>query len=201
MSPLIRALTISSKKIKTQWGILMSNDLRGKLLQLCGIVILAIAFFMDTTVNTGMGSVYNIGLLAKQNNNYLLGGIALIAGIILDLHSKNEFKKDSTEANLEANRKNNELENLKAADEALYIESEEKSDDRITGLDLTIFWGAIILGVLFCDGFTLLIGGSLILLAFVFLGYRHYVYRNQIIEEMKAAKNISTFASNLNPKK
>lgn len=173
----------------------MDIKLIGKILRTLGYGLLFAAYMMDTTVDSGAGRVHNIGLLSQQQTLYLLGALSLIAGIFVYVLSKNELKKDPTEADSEANRENNELENRKAADEALYIESGEKSDDRITGLDLTIFWGAIILGVLLCDSFPLWIGGSLILLSFIFLGNKLSLYQKQIISEMKVAKNKSIASS------
>lgn len=172
----------------------MSNDLRGKLLQLCGIVLLAIAFFMDTTVDTGMGSVYNIGLLAKQNNAYLLGALSLIAGIILDLHTKKEPKKEQTEAEIEedlkADRESDELEQRRAADEVLYIQSGEKF--HLSNLDYSLVWILIILAAFQADqawwrivAFLLLAGG--------YAGYKEHIFKKKIIAEMKA-KNIEPIA-------
>lgn len=165
----------------------MSNDLRGKILQLCGIVLLACAFFMDTTVDTGYGKVHNLGLLAKQSNTYLLGALALIAGIILGLHSKKEPKKEQTEAEIEedlkADRESDELEQRRAADEALYIKSGEKF--QLSNLDYSLCWLLLILAAFQADqawwrivAFILLAGG--------YAGYKKHIFKKKIIAEMKA---------------
>lgn len=175
----------------------MSDDLRGKLLQLCGIVLLAIAFFMDTTVNTGMGSVYNIGLLAKQNNLYLLGGVALIAGIIFDLHSKKEPNKEQTEAKIEedskADRESDELEQRRAADEAIYIQSGEKF--QLSNFDYSIVAILLILAALQTDQAWWRIVAFLIPAGGLF-SYKQHIFKKKIIAEMKA-KNIEPIADHL----
>jgi transcription initiation factor TFIIIB Brf1 subunit/transcription initiation factor TFIIB len=58
--------------------------------KIIGIVLIAVSVFnivngrsMETTVSTDSGQVYSIGLIQKQNQRVQVGGIALIAGIIL----------------------------------------------------------------------------------------------------------------------
>lgn len=169
----------------------MDAKLVGKILRVLGYGLLFVASMMDTTVEIGYGRVHNIGLLSQQQTLFLLGGISLIAGVFLYAFEKQAPKKELTAIS----RKNNELKKQQATDEALYVASGEKSDDRVTGLDLTIFWGLIILGVLFCDSSPLWIGGSLILLSFIFLGNKLSLYKKQIISEMKVAKNKTIAAS------
>ena len=48
-----------------------------------GVVLLLIAFTMDTSVGPSYGRVHNIGLLSKQNNYIILGSILLVGGLII----------------------------------------------------------------------------------------------------------------------
>lgn len=52
-------------------------------LVLLGVAIALIAFNMDTTVGTNAGRVHNIGLQSQQQMLLILGGIAILAGVIL----------------------------------------------------------------------------------------------------------------------
>ncbi|WP_229007891.1 hypothetical protein [Methylophilus sp. Leaf408] len=70
-----------------------------KLLIFLGIALVAIAFFMDTSVSSRYGRVHNIGLVSQQQNLLILGGIAFLAGIILiATNSKPKFL-EHTQAN------------------------------------------------------------------------------------------------------
>jgi hypothetical protein len=60
----------------------------GTPLIISGLIILLWASFMDTTVNTGFGAMHNVGLLQQRTHTLLLGGILLIAGLVLQGKSK-----------------------------------------------------------------------------------------------------------------
>ncbi|MBW4524102.1 MAG: hypothetical protein KME18_02745 [Phormidium tanganyikae FI6-MK23] len=66
--------TVKPNTKKKTWGVV---------LVIFGALVTVSAFHMDTTVSTKYGSVHNIGLMQKQNNNIQLGGIIFVAGIIL----------------------------------------------------------------------------------------------------------------------
>lgn len=55
----------------------------GKVLMVVGALITMSGCSMDTTVATGSGHVYNIGLINEQNQRTQLGGITFVAGVIL----------------------------------------------------------------------------------------------------------------------
>ncbi len=57
-----------------------------------GVIIGLIGLFLDTTVQTGMGRVHNLGLMNLQSNLILLAGILLVIGVLLLL-----FKSKNTE--------------------------------------------------------------------------------------------------------
>lgn len=60
-----------------------------KFLVIFGIVLVVIAFTMDTSVSSGYSRVYNIGLMSQQQNLLLVGGLAFIGGIILIATDRN----------------------------------------------------------------------------------------------------------------
>jgi hypothetical protein len=68
-----RALT-SSRSSKRDFG---------SVLIVIGMILAVHGCAMDTTVSTGYGSVHNIGLMEKQNQQIYLGGVVFLAGIIL----------------------------------------------------------------------------------------------------------------------
>ena len=50
----------------------------------CGVLLLAFGFFMDTTVPSVFGDrIYNLGLQARQQSLLITGGVLLIAGVLL----------------------------------------------------------------------------------------------------------------------
>jgi hypothetical protein len=55
----------------------------GSVLIALGVILVFHGCAMDTTVSTGYGSVHNVGLIEKQNQQVYLGGIAFLAGVIL----------------------------------------------------------------------------------------------------------------------
>lgn len=61
----------------------------GILVSVAATILLFIAFRMDTSVSTGFGSrVNNLGLMNDQRNLILLGGVALVVGVILLIVSR-----------------------------------------------------------------------------------------------------------------
>jgi len=82
----------------------MDVKLIGNIIRALGIGLLFAAYMMDTTIDTGDGRVYNIGLLSQQNTLSLVGALFLIAGIFLYVLSKDSPKKGPTETELEADR-------------------------------------------------------------------------------------------------
>ncbi len=48
-----------------------------------GILLLIVAMSMDVTVGTGMGRVNNLGLIAERQNLTTIGGILLMAGLVM----------------------------------------------------------------------------------------------------------------------
>ena len=80
----------------------MDIKLIGKILRALGGGLLFVAYMMDTTVDTGYGRAYNIGLLSQQQTLSLLGALSLIAGIFVYVLAKDVHKKELTEVELEA---------------------------------------------------------------------------------------------------
>lgn len=70
----------------------------GKPLVFMGVVLLLIAFNMDTSVESGYGRVHNIGLMSKQNNFMIFGSILLVAGLIISVikDNSNQSSDEST---------------------------------------------------------------------------------------------------------
>ena len=60
----------------------------GKPLIALGVILLLVAFNMDTSVESGYGRVNNIGLMSRQSNYLILGGLFFLAGIIISVSSK-----------------------------------------------------------------------------------------------------------------
>lgn len=69
----------------------------GRILIFFGCIYILLGMFTGTTVSTPFGEVHNIGLMEKKQNHFLLGGLLLIAGLILKTRSQN--KSDNDEAN------------------------------------------------------------------------------------------------------
>ena len=165
----------------------MNNELIGNISKLLGVLLLSKAFFMDTTVNTGMGRVHNLGLLAKQNNLYLLGALFLIAGIFIHILTKKDPEKNltkaETEEDLKADRESDELEKQRAADEALYVQSGEKF--LLSNFDYALAVILFILAMLFSI-ISWWIVGFFILLLGLFLNHKEQIFKKKIIAEMKA---------------
>jgi len=69
------------KARKFQKGSDMKN-LPGGLIS-AGLAMLVLGVFKRTTVETGWGTVHNIGLMQQQDNLLFIGAVALVAGLIL----------------------------------------------------------------------------------------------------------------------
>lgn len=84
----------------------------GIFLTVVGILWLALALGMDTTVGVSTGRVYNIGLLEARRNHLMLGGLTTLIGIILTIFGEKRPHPQNKAIKEEASRA--EMEDLKA---------------------------------------------------------------------------------------
>src|SRR6185437_15968929 len=54
----------------------------------CGLIILIFGFFKNTTVDTPLGQIHNIGLMQQSQNLMLIGGFMFLGGLLLKESSK-----------------------------------------------------------------------------------------------------------------
>ena len=61
-----------------------------------GLVMLVLGLLKKTTVETGWGTVHNIGLMQQQDNLLFIGALSLVAGLILKsgVHKSEVQKKE-----------------------------------------------------------------------------------------------------------
>lgn len=69
-------------------GKLQLKKVLGTLLVIGGIIFLLISFTMETTIDTKMGRVHNIGLLSKQQNCIIIASLIILIGVILSILKK-----------------------------------------------------------------------------------------------------------------
>lgn len=60
----------------------------GFLVVAAGIIVMIAATTMDVSVSSGLGRVNNLGLMADRQNYTLIGGVALIAGLLMVIFAR-----------------------------------------------------------------------------------------------------------------
>ncbi len=71
----------------------------GILAIVAGALVVIAAMMMDVSVPSGLGRVNNLGLMAERQNYTIIGGILLLAGILMAMRSGRRSSADISTAN------------------------------------------------------------------------------------------------------